>query len=415
VTTQQGNIPISESGTHDSSRTLNSALSTQYSALRTQHSLLTAEKIRARAKELGFVKIGISRAERLDERNGLDEWLAAGRHGEMLWMGRNADKRLDPRTLLSEARSVISLAANYYTPQSHSEDRRHGKISRYAWGHDYHAVLKERLKSLVEWIGQNHPEARGLYYCDTGPVMDKAWAHKSGLGWIGKHSNLITREAGSWVFLAEVVLNLDLEPDAESRNYCGTCHRCLDACPTRAIVAPYVVDARLCISYLTIELRGPIPRELRPLIGSRIFGCDDCQDVCPWNRFATPCDEDRFYPADGNQVPVLTELMRMTQPEFEERFRHSAVRRAKYAGFLRNVAVALGNSRDASACAVLTESLKHAEPVVRAHAAWALGQIGGECSRRSLAQAVKRETDVSVLEEIQAASKICETLETVPA
>jgi len=359
--------------------------------------------IREKAKELGFVKIGISRAERLDERNGLNEWLAAGRHGEMLWMGRNADMRLDPRTLLSEARSVISLAANYYAPESHSEDRRHGKISRYAWGRDYHAVLKERLKSLVEWIGQNHPEARGLYYCDTGPVMDKAWAHKSGLGWIGKHSNLITREVGSWVFLAEVVLNLDLEPDVESRNYCGTCHRCLDACPTRAIVAPYVVDARLCISYLTIELRGPIPRELRPLIGSRIFGCDDCQDVCPWNRFATPCDEDRFYPADGNQVPVLTEFMRLTEGQFEEHFRYSPVRRAKYAGFLRNVAVALGNSRDIGACEVLAESISHKESLVRQHVAWALGEIGGDLARQALRCALPGESQPVVAEEIRVA------------
>jgi len=408
VTEEQANIGNSESVTRDPSRTLNSAL-------RTQHSALTAEEIRSRAKELGFAKIGISRAKRLDERNGLEEWLAAGHHGEMLWMGRNAGKRLDPRTLLSEARSVISLAANYHTPQSHSQDRRHGKISRYAWGRDYHAVLKERLKSLVEWIGYNDPEARGLYYCDTGPVMDKAWAHKSGLGWIGKHSNLITREVGSWVFLAEILLNLDLEPEEESRNYCGTCHRCLDACPTRAIVAPYVVDARLCISYLTIELRGPIPRELRPMIGSRIFGCDDCQDVCPWNRFATPCDEDEFYPADGNQVPLLAELMQLTQEQFEERFRHSAVRRAKYSGFLRNVAVALGNSRDAGAAKVLAQALELAEPLVRSHAAWALGQIGGDESCRALEEALKRETDPGVLEEIRAASNICETLRKTPA
>lgn len=371
--------------------------------------------LREKAKEFGFAKIGVSRAERLDERNGLDEWLAAGHHGAMHWMGRNADKRLDPRTLLSEARSVISLAANYYTPQSHSGDHRHGKISRYAWGRDYHAVLKERLKLLVAWIEQTYPEGSGLYYCDTGPVMDKAWAHKSGLGWIGKHSNLITRELGSWVFLAEIVLNLDLEPEQESRNYCGTCRRCLDACPTHAIVAPYVVDARLCISYLTIELRGPIPRELRPMIGSRIFGCDDCQDVCPWNRFATSCDDDQFYPADGNQLPVLTELMLLTKDQFEQRFRLSPVRRAKYAGFLRNVAVALGNSRDGGAVQILAEALKHVESLVRSHAAWALGQIGGEESYRALEEALKRESDPDVLEEIRVASKICETFQASPA
>ncbi|MCI0723433.1 MAG: tRNA epoxyqueuosine(34) reductase QueG [Acidobacteria bacterium] len=359
--------------------------------------------IREKAKELGFAKIGISRAEPLDERNGLEAWRAAGRHGEMLWMGRNAGKRLDPRALLSEARSVISLAANYYTPQAHSEDPRHGKISRYAWGRDYHQVLKERMKSLAEWIGQAQPEACGLYYCDTGPVMDKAWAHKSGLGWIGKHSNLITRDLGSWVFLGEIVLNLELDEDAEGRNYCGTCHRCIDVCPTRAIVAPYVVDARLCISYLTIELRGPIPRELRPLIGSRIFGCDDCQDVCPWNRFATPCQDGDFYPDRGNHVPVLIDLMRMTQPEFEERFRRSPVRRAKYAGFLRNVAVALGNSRDAGACEVLAKSLGHRESLVRQHAAWALGEIGGDLARQALRCALPGESQPAVAEEIREA------------
>src|SRR4030095_9672925 len=194
------------------------------SPLVTRHSSLVSP-LREKAKELGFAKMGISRAERLDERSGLDEWLAAGDHGEMPWMGRDADKRLAPRMLLSEAQSVVSLAANYYTPQSHSEDSRHGKISRYAWGSDYHAVLKERLKLLVAWIEQTYPDASGIYYCDTGPVMDKAWAHKSGMGWIGKHSNLITRELGSWVFLAGLVLNLDLEPPPGGRKYCGTCRR----------------------------------------------------------------------------------------------------------------------------------------------------------------------------------------------
>ncbi|MBM3803020.1 MAG: tRNA epoxyqueuosine(34) reductase QueG [Acidimicrobiia bacterium] len=364
-----------------------------------------------KAKELGFAKIGVSRAEPLDQRNRLDEWLAAGHHGEMHWMGRHAGKRLDPRTVLSEAKSVISLAANYYAAHFHSEDPCHGKISRYAWGRDYHAVLKDRLRALVAWMSERFPEARGLCYCDTGPVMDKAWAHKGGVGWIGKHSNLITRELGSWIFLAEIVSTLDLDPRDESRNYCGTCRRCIDACPTGAIVAPYVVDARLCISYLTIELRGPIPANLRPMIGSRIFGCDDCQDVCPWNRFATPCEDAAFAPAQGNQAPVLIELMQLSKEEFTKRFQNSAVRRAKYAGFLRNVAVALGNSRDARAIGVLTLALRTAEPLVRSHAAWALGQIGGPKSITALEQALEHETDPAVLGEIRAALKLGETLE----
>jgi epoxyqueuosine reductase len=359
--------------------------------------------IKAKALELGFAKVAISRAQKLDSRNGLDDWLAAGNHGEMGWMGRNPKDRQDPRRIFAKARSVIVLAMNYFTPPTHSEQANHGKISRYAWGRDYHLILKERLKTLCAWIETAEPTVRGLYYSDTGPVMDKAWAHRSGLGWIGKHSNLITREWGSWVFLGEILLNLELDYDSEGRNYCGTCRRCIEVCPTRAIIAPYVVDARLCISYLTIELRGPIPRELRPLIGSRIFGCDDCQNVCPWNRFAKPSEERDFYPDDGNHVPVLIELMSMKEGQFRVRFRNSAIRRAQYAGFLRNVAVALGNSRNPEACPVLCESLHHTEPLVRSHAAWALGEIGGEAARQALEAASLHESDPSVTIEIQQA------------
>ncbi len=386
---------------HPTPKTPNSALSTQHSAL--------SQAIRLKALELGFAKIGISRAERLDERNGLKHWLAAGNHGEMSWMGSHPEKRIDPGKVLAEAKSVVSLAVNYYTAGSHSEDPIHGRISRYAWGGDYHAVLKDRLNSLANWIVETAEDTHCLWYSDTGPIMDKAWAHRSGLGWIGKHSNLITRELGSWVFLGEILLTLELECDVEGKNYCGTCHRCLDACPTQAIVAPYVVDARLCISYLTIELRGAIPRELRPLIGSRIFGCDDCQDVCPWNRFAVPTKEKDFLPAPGNQVPVLVGLLQMTEPQFRERFRASPVKRAKYAGFLRNVAVALGNSHDLMAIPALSQALRHSESLVRAHAAWALGQIGGERARRALAHALTTEDSGEVIEEILAASDICET------
>jgi epoxyqueuosine reductase len=233
--------------------------------------------------------------------------------------------------------------------------------------------------------------------------MDKAWAHKSGLGWIGKHSNVITRERGSWIFLGEILLNLKLDYDTEDRNYCGTCKRCIEFCPTRAIIAPYTVDARLCISYLTIELRGPIPLEMRTKIGTHIFGCDDCQDVCPWNRFAVPSSEKDFYPDPGNQVPVLLELMSMTESEFNKRFQNSPVKRARYPGFLRNVAVALGNSRSPEACAVLEKSLKHSESLVRAHAAWALGAIGVPASLSALAEARFSEKDSWVAEEIEQA------------
>lgn len=361
------------------------------------------QTIKAKANALGFAKIGISPAERLDERNGLEQWLADGNHGQMSWMGRDSEKRMDPRRVFLEAKSVITLALNYYSPERHSENPEHGKISRYAWGRDYHLIFKELLKTLAEWIVEQEPSVKGLYYSDTGPLMDKAWAHKSGIGWIGKHSNLITREVGSWVFLGEILLNVELSFDNEDKNYCGTCHRCMEVCPTKAIVAPYIVDARLCISYLTIELRGPIPLELRPLIGSRIFGCDDCQDVCPWNRFAQPSLEKDFYPVSGNHVPVLIDLMQMSEGEFKERFRSSAIKRAKYAGFLRNVAVALGNSRNSNACSVLADALHHPEPLVRAHAAWALGEIGGEESESALKRALPTEKDLEVIEEIHAA------------
>jgi epoxyqueuosine reductase len=369
------------------------------------------EEIRVQATEAGFDKIGISRAEKLDDRNGLQEWLAKGHHGEMRWMGVDSAKRINPIKVLAEAKSVIALALNYYTPAKHSSQPECGKISRYAWGDDYHKILKERLANLARRIVELEPTARGLYYCDTGPLMDKAWAHKGGIGWIGKHSNLITRTLGSWVFLAEILLNLELEYDQEDRNYCGSCHRCIDACPTKAIVAPYIVDSRLCISYLTIELRGPIPVDLRPLIGTRIFGCDDCQDVCPWNRFAQPSLERAFYPQECNRAPVLITLMQMTESEFRERFRNSPVRRAKYIGFLRNVAVALGNTKDPAAIPALSGVLlKHSEPLVRAHAAWALGEVGGEDSRETLRKASQSEMNSSVIEEIQWALSKCESI-----
>jgi epoxyqueuosine reductase len=362
-----------------------------------------SHSIKTKALELGFSKVAICPSGKLDGRNGLRQWLSAGYAGDMSWLQSTVEKRLDPSIILPRIQSVIAVALNYYSPFSHSENPLHGKISRYAWGRDYHRVLQERMKTLLEWIKAREPSAEGLYYSDTGPLMDKAWAHKSGLGWIGKHSNVITRERGSWIFLGEILLNLKLEYDGESRNYCGTCKRCIDSCPTKAIVAPYTVDARLCISYLTIELRGPIPREMRKMIGTRIFGCDDCQDVCPWNRFATPSSEISFYPDPGNQVPALVELMRMTESEFKERFRHSPVKRARYPGFLRNVAVALGNSHNPGAREVLEESLKHPEPLVRAHAAWALGEIGVPASLPVLADACASEKEPWVAGEIEQA------------
>lgn len=362
-----------------------------------------ADRIRSKALASGFDKIGFSRAGPLGSRSGLKKWLDAGRQGEMHWMSRNAAKRQDPSLILAEVRTILSLAVNYYHPLDHSENPRHGKISRYAWGLDYHRLLKARLKNLAGWIAETLPPANGLFYSDTGPVMDKVWAHKAGLGWIGKHSNLVSRDRGSWLFLGEILLDLELPETRESGNFCGSCRRCLDACPTGAIVAPYVVDSRLCISYLTIELRGPVPLELRPLIGTRIFGCDDCQDVCPWNRFAQPSREKDFFPAPGNQAPVLAELMRISRKTFSQRFRLSPVRRCGYAGFLRNVAIALGNSGLPESVPALKVALHHPEALVRRHGAWALGRIGGREARSELLQAARTESDRCVRSEIRLA------------
>lgn len=362
-----------------------------------------ADRIGSKALALGFDKVGFSRAVPLGSRSGLEKWLESGHQAEMHWMSRNAAKRQDPSLILADVRTVLSVAVNYYHPLDHSENPRHGKISRYAWGLDYHRLLRARLKELAGWIAEALPPANGLFYSDTGPVMDKVWAHKAGLGWIGKHSNLVSRDRGSWLFLGEILLDLELPETGESGNFCGSCRRCLDACPTGAIVAPYVVDSRLCISYLTIELRGPIPLELRPLIGARIFGCDDCLDVCPWNRFAQPSQEKDFYPSPGNQAPVLMELMRMSPREFSQRFRLSPIRRCGYAGFLRNVAIALGNSGLPEAVPSLTVALHHPESLVRRHGAWGLGRVGGREARSELLQAVATESDPSVRSEIRLA------------
>lgn len=337
-----------------------------------------ASKIRDEARRLGFFKTGIAAARPLPDRDFFDDWLESGMHGEMRYMERQAEKRLDPRRILEDARSMLVLAMNYYAEAAVEHGRLKGMISRYARGDDYHAAVKDRLERLLEFIRRQEPSAQGICYADTGPVMEKVWGDQTALGWLGKHTNLITREKGSWFFLGVILLNLDLEPDRRTEDYCGRCTRCIQACPTGAIVAPYVLDARLCISYLTIELRGPIPVQLRPLIGNRIFGCDDCQDVCPWNRFAVPTAEDYFRPRAGAVSPDLPALARITPEEFRLRFQNSPVLRATRDGFVRNVVVALGNSRAAEAVPVLKKALEDPSPLVRSHAEWALAQLAGD-------------------------------------
>jgi epoxyqueuosine reductase len=330
------------------------------------------EQIKTKAKELGFQKVGISPATALAEGALFTEWLARGFHGEMAWLAKNADKRMDPRKVLPEAKSVISLALNYYTKEPSSCDPATGRISRYAWGRDYHEILEEKLELLCEYLRRLCPEAKAKYYVDTGPVMEKAWAQRSGIGWVGKHTNLITREYGSWVFLGEVILDTALEYDEPMFDQCGNCTLCIESCPTEAIVEPYVLDARRCISYLTIELRSGIPEDLQPSMENMIYGCDICQEVCPYNLRSTPSEEPGFAPKEENKRPKLVELLKLTLDQFRSRFRHSPMKRPKWSGFLRNVVIALGNRRAPEAEVALTEALSHPEPQVREHAAQAI-------------------------------------------
>jgi len=297
------------------------------------------EKIKRKALEIGFHKIGIVRAEPLrEDGDRLNEWLENNFHGAMAWLEKEPEKRADPNLLFAEAKSIIVVALNYYTPHEHEPDAAKGKISRYAWGDDYHDVLKDKLRTLLEWIKAEIPNADGKICVDTAPIMDKAWAARAGLGWIGKHSNLITTEYGSWVFLGEILLNLELEYEAETvPDFCGTCTMCLDACPTSAIVAPRVVDSNKCLSYATIELRSPeLPDEITENLNGWLYGCDICQDVCPWNRFEKPTEEARFEPRRAETAADLNEILSYSPEEYAERFRRSAIKRAKLGGLQRN-------------------------------------------------------------------------------
>lgn len=304
-------------------------------------------KIKEKAICLGFDKVGIARAEELtSERAHLEEWLASDFHAEMSWMEREPEKRVNPQLLLENAKSVVVVALNYYTPHKHPETPEVGKVSRYAWGDDYHDVLKEKLRDLLAWIKTEIPSATGKVCVDTAPIMDKAWAQRAGLGWIGKHSNLITREIGSWVFLGEIILDLELEPDApETMDFCGSCTACLDACPTNAIVAPRRIDANRCLSYVTIESRAAeFPAEITANLNGWLYGCDICQDVCPWNRFEQPTAENRFEPRPGNISPNLREISNLSVEDYITRFRRSPIKRAKLGGLQRNARLLLANS-----------------------------------------------------------------------
>lgn len=298
-----------------------------------------AEKIKQRAIEIGFAKVGIVRAEALTDESGhLNEWLDNNFHGQMSWMTLGAEKRSDPRLLFPEAKSIIVVAQNYFTDHKHTDDSTCGKISRYAWGDDYHDVLRTRLGELLDWISCENPQAEGKICVDTAPFMDKAWAVRAGLGWLGKHTNLITTEVGSWVFIGSLIVNIELDYHTEVvEDHCGRCTACIDACPTDAIHQPYLVDSRKCISYATIELRDDeLPVEIADNLNGWVYGCDICQDVCPWNRFETPTSETRFEPRAGETSLDLVKVAAMEHEEYVVRFRGSAIKRAKLTGLKRN-------------------------------------------------------------------------------
>ncbi|MGB2869933.1 MAG: tRNA epoxyqueuosine(34) reductase QueG [Bacteroidota bacterium] len=297
-------------------------------------------RIKSKALELGFSKVGIARTEELTaEGKRLREWLSRGYHATMDWMTRNADKRADPRLVVPNAKSVVCVAMNYYTHPRHSDDPAVGKISRYAWGDDYHLILTNRLEQLQEFIKAEIPGVNARLYVDTGPVMDKAWAVRAGIGWLGKHTNVITKELGSWVFLGEIILDAELEYDSPIEDFCGSCTACLEACPTGAITEEYVLDSNKCISYLTIEHRGEIDEKLKPKFDGWIYGCDICQDVCPWNRFQQETREQAFLPREGNVTPELEAAGTMTKEQFSSTFRKSPIKRTKWEGWMRNVSV----------------------------------------------------------------------------
>jgi len=339
-----------------------------------------ARSIKDWGEQLGFQQLGIADVDLAAHETRLRKWLADGFHGEMDWMARHGTRRSRPAELVPGTLRVISARMDYLPPGGAPpgavlRDRALGYVSRYALGRDYHKVLRRRLQQLADRIRDAIGPFGYRAFTDSAPVLEKALAEKAGLGWIGKHANLLDRKTGSWFFLGELYVDLPLPVDAPASNHCGSCRACLDVCPTRAIVAPYRVDARRCISYHTIELHGPIPEAFRRSLGNRIYGCDDCQLICPWNKFARPTPEADFLPRHGLDAPALVELFGWDEDTFLARTEGSAIRRIGHERWLRNIAVALGNApHSASVVAALEARASHPSALVREHVAWALAE-----------------------------------------
>src|SRR5574337_1256913 len=370
-----------------------------------------AQAIKDEARRLGFTLVGISPVDDPLHEQAFADWLQAGYSGEMAYMARTEQARRHPNTWMPWARSVISVAINYYTPfprEIGDTGVPKGWISRYAWGDDYHAMMESRLESLLGWICDTvGGEVQGKVYVDTGPVLEREFAVRAGIGWIGKNTHLISPKHGSYFFLGELFLSLELPADQPIRDRCGSCDLCLKACPTDAFVGPYRLDARRCISYLTIELKGSIPTEIRPLIGDHIFGCDICQEVCPYNVNIGASNEPAFQPRGGLHAPELVPLLALDDEQFRARFKGSPMKRSKRRGVLRNVAVARGNLGSEESVEALTTLLSDSEPLIRGHVAWALGRIGTPEARVALDEARTREADPDVQAEITQALTVC--------
>ena len=360
------------------------------------------ENLKSFSESLGFDEFGVACPQLGKAGEGFGKWLDAGYDGEMSYIRRGEEKRKNPDLVLEGVKSILCFSTNYYTVEkdmSYVEHRDTADISVYALNKDYHDTITPRLRQMEEKIQQEFEGCRTRIYVDTGPILEKPLAQQAGLGWIGKHTNLLTQGRGSWYFLSEILTDVDLPPSQPADDHCGTCRSCIDICPTDAIIAPYVLDSKRCISYLTIELKGVIPFEFRKAIGNRIYGCDDCQIVCPWNSYAVRTDEPDFQ--KKQDTLKLIDLIQINQEMFSRRFKGSPIKRIKRRGLLRNVAVALGNSGNKQAIPILLKVLDDEEPLIRAHVVWALGELAGPEVLPAIRGKLNNESEKIVLAELE--------------
>ena len=351
------------------------------------------QRIKKKASDVGFDLVGVAPVEPVPELSFYRDWIEAGYAGKMAYLERQAEQKQSVKNIVPEAQSVIVCAKIYHTPfplSVESDDTNRGWISRYAWGDDYHDILQKKLFEIIEFIRTEGPEEIVTRsYVDTGPVIDRVYAKYAGIGWFGKNTCIIDQQHGSWFFLGEIITNLKLDYDDPVPDRCGSCNRCIEACPTDALLEPYLLDSNRCISYLTIELHDEIPESLRKEMGNHLFGCDICQDVCPWNRKAPVTHEPAFQPRENFVNPYLSELAQFSVETFRQTFKNSPVKRSKYTGFMRNVAVAMGNSRNDAYLPILQELAEYEDPLIAVHAEWAITQIMAQNSAKGTKHSFK--------------------------